>query len=243
MISILMPIYNGIEFINESVNSVIIQTFIEWELIIGINGHPPNSEVYKIAKQYEDIDERIKVYDLIDAKGKSHALNDMIKYSNYNYIAILDVDDIWHCKKLETQSKFLHNYDVIGSICLCFGDIENYIPKIPINDISNFNFTHVNPIINSSSIIKKELCKWNGLWNGVEDYDLWLRLRKFNKKFYNCPEILVKHRIHKQSSFNSKGNSNKVPQLLDLHGFKKEQNIVTYMKPVKNNNKIFMKFI
>ena len=47
MISILMPIYNGIEFINESVSSIILQTFGEWELIIGINGHPENSEVFK----------------------------------------------------------------------------------------------------------------------------------------------------------------------------------------------------
>jgi len=43
MISILMPIYNGIEFINESVPSILQQTYGEWELLIGINGHPENS--------------------------------------------------------------------------------------------------------------------------------------------------------------------------------------------------------
>ena len=64
---------------------------------------------------------------------------------------------------------------------------------------------------------KKELCYWNE--NGVEDYDMWLRLRKLNKKFYNCPQILVKHRIHKQSAFNSKKNNDKVPELLKSHGF------------------------
>ena len=52
MISILIPIYNGIEFIDESVNSVINQFFTDWELLIGINGYPKNSEVYKIAKKY-----------------------------------------------------------------------------------------------------------------------------------------------------------------------------------------------
>ena len=68
MISILMPIYNGIEFINQSVPSILEQTYDKWELLIGINGHPENSEVFKIAKQYENIDSRIKVYDLLNIK-------------------------------------------------------------------------------------------------------------------------------------------------------------------------------
>ena len=50
MISILIPIYNGVEFIEESVSSVLNQTYDQWELLIGINGHPQNSDVYKIAK-------------------------------------------------------------------------------------------------------------------------------------------------------------------------------------------------
>jgi glycosyltransferase involved in cell wall biosynthesis len=218
MISILMPIYNGIEFISESVNSIINQTFIEWELIIGINGHPENSEIYNIAKKYENICAKIKVCDLHTIKGKSNALNKMIEFCNYNYIALLDVDDIWHNRKLEFQSKFINNYDVIGSNCVWFGDINNVVPKIPTYDFSKFNFAKVNPIINSSAIIKKELCYWNKENDGVEDYDLWITLRKLHKKFYNCPEILVKHRIHKASAFNSKGNKNKVQGLLNKHG-------------------------
>jgi glycosyltransferase involved in cell wall biosynthesis len=212
-----MPIYNGIEFIEESVNSIIEQTFMEWELVIGINGHPENSEVYNIAKKYTNIDSRIKVYDLYTIKGKSNALNKMLEFCNYNYIALLDVDDIWHNKKLEIQTKFIENYDVIGSNCVLFGDIQGIVPTIPQYDFSNFDFFQVNPIINSSAIIKKELCYWNKEYDGVEDYDLWITLRKRNKKFYNCPEILVKHRIHRASAFNSKGNGKKVPQLLERH--------------------------
>jgi teichuronic acid biosynthesis glycosyltransferase TuaG len=242
MISILMPIYNGIEFINDSVTSIILQSFNEWELIIGINGHPPNSHVFKNAKQYENIDSRIKVYDLLNVKGKANALNTMLSLCKFNHIALLDVDDIWQYKKLEVQVKFINKYDVVGSNCVWFGDIEGVVPKIPIHDISHFNFAQVNPIINSSSIIKKDLCYWNENWNGVEDYDLWIRLRKVNKKFYNCPEILVKHRIHKQSAFNSKGNNDKVPELLKLHGYKKEENMSAHIKEVNNVDKIFMKF-
>ena len=88
MISILMPIYNGIEFINESVTSIITQSFNKWELIIGINGHAENSEVFKVAKQYENIDSRIKVYDLLNIKGKANALNKMITLCKFNYVSI-----------------------------------------------------------------------------------------------------------------------------------------------------------
>jgi len=162
----------------------------------------------------------------------------MIKHCTYNFVALLDVDDIWHYKKLELQSKLLSNYDVIGSNCVWFGDIENVVPKIPVNDFSNFNFTEVNPVINSSSIIRKELCHWNE--NGIEDYDLWLRLWKQKRRFFNCPEILVKHRIHRASAFNSHGNNDKVSPLLASHGFKREENINSYMKEVKNIQKINM---
>ncbi len=234
-----MPIYNGIEFINESVSSIITQTFNDWELIIGVNGHPENSDVFKHAKLYENIDKRIKVYDLYQIKGKANSLNKMLDYCNHKYIALLDVDDIWYYKKLEIQSNFLNNYDIIGSNCVWFGDIEGVIPKIPVYDISNFNFVEVNPIINSSAVVLKELCYWNTNIDGVEDYDLWIRLRKLNRKFYNCPEILVKHRIHKQSAFNSKGNDDKVAPLLQSHGFKKEE-IIGTMKGIKNVQKIGM---
>ena len=218
MISILIPIYNGIEFIEESVSSVLNQTYEKWELIIGINGHPKNSDVYKIAKEYEKKSNKVKVIDFYTIKGKSNTLNEMIKYCNYNYVAILDVDDIWHNEKLEFQSHMLDKYDVIGSNCVWFGDRPGIIPTIPIGDISSFDFSSVNPIINSSSVIRKELCYWNE--NGIEDYDMWLRLRKQNKKFFNYKEVLVQHRIHTASAFNANGNDNKVDDLLVSHGFK-----------------------
>lgn len=213
MISILMPVYNGIEYIYESVNSVINQTYIDWELIIGINGHIPNSKIYKKTKSLEKYDNRIKVYDL-NTIGKSNSLNEMLKYSKYNYIAILDVDDIWENNKLEIQSKYL-KYDVIGSKCIYFGEINGIIPELPIGEISNFDFYKFNPIINSSSIIKKELCYWEDIYN-LEDYNLWLKLWKLKKQFYNVDKILVKHRIHKESYFNNKNNKY-VKELINYH--------------------------
>jgi len=223
MISILMPIYNGIEFIEESVSSILNQTYDKWELLIGINGHPENSDVYKIAKEYEKkSDRKIRVYDFHKIKGKSNTLNEMIQHCNYDHIALLDVDDSWYPQKLEIQSQYLNYYGVIGSKCIWFGDRPGVVPDIPVGDISNFDFSRVNPIINSSCIIRKELCYWNE--NGVEDYDLWLRLRKAGKKFFNCKEILVKHRIHNASAFNAKGNNNNVENLLKTHNIVREGN-------------------
>jgi glycosyltransferase involved in cell wall biosynthesis len=214
MISILMPIYNGIEFIEDSVNSILNQTYNDWELIIGVNGHPETSDVFDIAKKYENTygSTKIRVFDLYMIKGKSNTLNFLLRYCNNNYVALLDVDDIWYPNKLEIQTKYLNEFDIVGSNCIWFGEKNDVIPPIPIGDISEFNFKQVNPIINSSSIIRKGLCYWDN--NELEDYDLWLRLRNLGKKFYNCEEILVKHRIHHTSAFNAKGNHLKVEELL-----------------------------
>lgn len=202
MISILIPIYNGIEFIDESVNSIKQQTYQNWELLIGVNGHLKDSDIYQTAKKYEC--EKIKVYDFYNINGKSNTLNRMIDHCQYDWIALLDVDDIWIPTKLESQINFMNQYDVIGTQCKYFGDISGS-PKIPFGDITQFNFLSVNPIINSSSLIRKELCYWED--NRVEDYDLWLRLWKNGKKFYNVESIQVMHRIHNKSFYNSKGNN------------------------------------
>lgn len=215
MISILIPIYNGIEFIDESVQSVISQKYNNWELIIAINGHQQNSDVFKNAKRFENLStytNKITVLDLYNISGKANALNEMIKYSSGNYIALLDVDDIWHIDKLYIQSAFLELYDVIGSKCIYFGDMNGIIPKIPTGDISNIDFKLGNPIINSSVLLRKELCVWEE--NGIEDYDLWLKLRKKNKTFVNVDDVLVYHRIHTKSAFNSFGHNDKIVHLM-----------------------------
>jgi len=212
-----MPIYNGIEYIHDSVSSIISQTFTEWELIIGINGHPPLSAVYLIAKQYELKNPKIRVLDLTDIKGKSNALNVMIQYCTYNYVALLDVDDIWHPQKLKIQQPYLNVYDVIGTKCVYFGEMENIVPQIPDGDLSHFDFNAFNPIINSSVIVRKELCRWDAKWDGIEDYELWLRLRKMGKSFFNVTEVLVKHRIHKQSAFNTKDYRVQIEEIKKLY--------------------------
>jgi len=219
MISILMPIYNGIEYISESIPSVLEQTFPDWELIIAINGHSENSFVYQIAKEYESIDKRIRVYDMHEIRGKASTLNAMIPYCSYPYVAILDVDDLWIPNKLEKQAELLkkNHYDVVGTKCVYFETYDGVIPKIPDGDITSFNFKEVNPVINSSAILRKELAKWNENFNtGVEDYELWVRLWMQGKQFFNFEDVLVKHRVHSTSAFNTQDHSAKIAEIRNM---------------------------
>ena len=215
MISILLPIYNGIKFIDECVSSIHYQSFKNWELIIGINGHSENSPIYQKAKEFEEKDRRIKVYDLYTIKGKSNALNEMIKYCQYDWISLIDVDDKWLVNKLESQIPYMKTYDIIGTHCQYFGDINGQ-PAIPMGDLKNHNFFTLNPIVNSSCLLRKEMAIWKE--NGIEDYDLWLKLWKDGKKFYNVKSIQTLHRIHQESAFNAQGNNLKVDNLLKKYG-------------------------
>jgi teichuronic acid biosynthesis glycosyltransferase TuaG len=217
-ISILMPVYNGIEFMEESVGSVLNQTYTSWELIIGVNSHPEKSAVYQQALQYES--KSIKVLDLHHIKGKSNALNEMIKHCTYDHVALLDVDDIWHPHKLDFQAPLILEYDVVGTRCIYFGDRDGIMPSIPVGNITQQDFLIANPIINSSAIIRKSMCYWDSKFDGVEDYDLWLKLRSQNRLFYNCGQVLVKHRLHKASAFNANGNHKLVDALINKYRHK-----------------------
>lgn len=210
-ISILIPLYNGIEFLEESLNSVKNQTYTKWEVIIGINGYEKDSDIYKRAKLYET--SNIKVIDYFNINNKSKCLNKMILDAKYDIICLLDVDDKWDKNKLEEQINIKKNYDVVGTWCKYFGE-NNIIPPLPKYKINELDFLRMNPIINSSCMLNKKDCYWdeNNI-TGLEDYDLWLKLNFIGKSFYNIPKILTYHRIHKTSYFNN-NNNNYVNQLV-----------------------------
>lgn len=217
MISILIPVYNGIEFIQECISSVKNQSFTDWEVIIGINGHPPKSLVYLIAKQFAS--DKIHVYDLPEYNNKCDTMNRLITLAKYDWIATLDVDDIWLPNKLLHQVHFMDKYDVIGTNMKYFGD-WNHTTKIPLGDISKFDFISVNPVVSSSALIKKELCQWfykpYATYSILIDYSLWLKLWKQGRKFYNVPSIEVLHRIHSTSAHNTKNTNKEVLALRNL---------------------------
>lgn len=216
-VSILIPIYNGFEFYNACIESIKLQDYNNYQVIIGINGHDENSDIFKsavnISNEVFSNSQEIIILDLFKIKGKSNALNEMVKHAKHDWISILDVDDFWMPNKLSLQIPYTSEYDVIGTNCKYFGDL-NISPKLPYGNISNFNFFEYNPIINSSCLIKKDLAYWDQEVDGVEDYDLWLKLRKQNKKFYNLQDILTMHRIHTQSAFNSKSSTQSLVNII-----------------------------
>lgn len=212
-ISILMPIKNGLEFLPESLKSIKNQTYKEWELVIGLNGHTKNSIAFNSIVGYES--EKVRIFNLHELKSKSDTLNELINYCRYDTVCLLDVDDKWRIDKLERQIELIKKYDVVGTYCQYFGDKTNH-PVLPTGELFNFNFK-VNPIINSSVMLHKKDCKWDSEWEGIEDFELWLRLMKQGKKFFNLNDVLTFHRIHKGSAFNSQNLSEKLKKLLNKY--------------------------
>ncbi len=209
-VSILIPLYNGIEFLEECIDSVINQTFTDWEALIGINGHGEvGGEVGFKAKLIAFKDDRIKV--IIQGppiSGKVQSLNNLISFAEADLICILDCDDKWEPNKLQRQIKVLETVacdaTVIGTFCTYFGELNHNL-FLDSGYINPNILERINPIINSSSMIKKEYCLWEDkeYTFGVEDYYLWMQICINGGKLYNIPEFLTWHRIHKTSAFNS----------------------------------------
>jgi glycosyltransferase involved in cell wall biosynthesis len=201
-VSILMPIYNGIEFLHESLPSVRRQTHKDWELLIGINGHADASSLVETAETLRNGDERIRIF-VQTTKGKPDSLNDLMQYVTADWVALLDVDDLWDITKLQDQiSAIRPDIAVVGTLCRYFGDLTGS-PEIPTGYIDPVVLKTLNPIINSSSLTRKEHCEWTNNYD-VEDYELWMRICLAGGKLYNIPKILVSHRIHRASEFNGK---------------------------------------
>jgi glycosyltransferase involved in cell wall biosynthesis len=208
MVSVLMATYNGENFISKSIESVLNQTFKDFELLIGFNGTTDNSRM--IVSQYDD--SRIRVFDYGNDKGKSKTLNKLLRESKYKWTAIQDDDDIWINSKLEKQLSYIENSDVIGTF-IEYIDVNDNIIGAPSlstkdSDIKRISLSGNNQIANTSAIFKKldalEIEGWRYGLDGIEDYDFWLRLMRNGKKFINVSEKLVLHRLHSNSNFNTK---------------------------------------
>lgn len=210
-ITILIPVYNGSEFFDDCINSILQQTYTSWKVIIGVNGHgDDNNIVYKTLQDKIKLlnDSRISIINLPNVKGAAEAINALVKISTTEWIAHLDIDDKWHPQKLELQV-YVSNYDangcdVIGSITKWFGD-KNTSPYQPINIIDSTIFHKINPMVHSSILIKKNLAYYTNEFV-CYDYDCWARLVLNNVKFFNVPLPLTLHRVHKNSFYNASGN-------------------------------------
>lgn len=208
MISILLATRNGHKFIKKSIDSVLSQTFKDFELLIGLNGE--NEATKQILDNINDA--RIKIFDYGNDNGKAKTLNKLLSETKFDWLAIQDDDDIWKPEKLEEQVRFIKDYDVIGTF-IDYIDENDMIfgsPNLSIehDEIKNKSLAGDNNVANTSAIFKKECAKetngWDITLDGLEDFDFWLKLLRKDKKFINIDKKLVLHRIHQNSNFNTK---------------------------------------
>jgi hypothetical protein len=144
----------------------------------------------------------------------------MVKLVNTQYTALLDCDDIWFENKLAIQKMILNKFkqiDVLGTSCQYIGELQHVL-NLPEGKVDINTLFSLNPIINSSVVIKSSLIKeflWINRFN-LEDYDLWFRLVLENKEIQVFNKPLIYHRIHNDSAFNNSGAQN-VSALLDYY--------------------------
>ena len=208
MITILLATYNGERYIEKSIESIINQTYKDWELLIGFNGTIDGSK--EIVKKFQD--SRIRVFDYGMDAGKAKTLNKMVKESKGDWFAIQDDDDIWLPKKLERQMLKAEEFDVIGTQIMYVNEEDSPTGK-PILSEDDFTIKQKslagdNQIANSSAIFKKDCLDSVGGWSetleGIEDFDFWLKIMRNNYNFVNLSSIEVFHRLHSKSNFNTK---------------------------------------
>lgn len=199
-ISIVMPVHNGADTIGRAIDSVVNQTYTDWELICVINLCEDNSE--EIAQLSATFDNRIKVIKC-DEKGIVPALNVGILNSKGNFIGRQDCDDLWHSSKLEKQIEHFEKFpetDILGTQIRQV-DSENFEPietqiNYPLNDkdIKLTLLRGANCIAHPSVMFRRRITYRAGLYDDTyplaEDYHYWLRCIRWYK-FANLDEILV----------------------------------------------------
>ena len=107
LVSIITPAYNAEKYIKDTIESVIAQTYVNWELIIVDDASKDNT--VNIIKIYQKKDRRIKLIPLNENQGVANARNIAIQNAKGIYIAFLDADDIWEKDKLKKQIQILKN--------------------------------------------------------------------------------------------------------------------------------------
>lgn len=110
LVSIITPLYNGERFIAQTIESVLAQTYTDWEMIIINDGSTDRSE--EIVRQYTDCDPRIRLYSQPNG-GSAAARNNGIRRAEGRYIALLDADDLWEPFFLESQLALMREHNAL----------------------------------------------------------------------------------------------------------------------------------
>lgn len=199
-ISIITPIYNSEKFLSDTIESVINQTYKDWELILVDDCSTDKSK--EIIQQYLQKDSRIKYYLLDINSGAAVARNYALNKSTGRFIAYLDADDLWNSRKLEKQIKYMLN-NRYGFTCTDYevidenGKSKNKIVSMPKK--INYNLFLRNTIIQTvgvivdTELINKSLLKMP-LIRRRQDAATWCQILKNGFDCYGLNENLASYR-------------------------------------------------
>lgn len=209
LVSIIMPAYNCDDFIGTTLESIIAQTYKNWELIIIDDCSTDNT--FQIVKVYSLKDTRIKYHKLDINSGAAVARNKAIDLANGKYMAFLDSDDVWFPEKLSKQIEFMriNNYSFSCTSYTKIDDKGNFLNRIIEAKIkSDYNGLLKTCPGNSTVIYDAEVLGKFKIPNIKKrnDYVMWLQVIKKSKYLYGLKEPLGSHRI-RSGAISSKKSS------------------------------------
>ena len=200
LVSVLMPIYNTAPYLCEAMDSMLSQTFADFELIVLNDCSPDNAE--EILDNYDD--PRIVRYKGEKNAGLSNVLNVGINLARGKYIARMDSDDISLPNRLQVQVDYLGTHpevDLVSVGMQLFGAKEEVWIREQNPEKVKINALFHSPILHASSVWRKDSFEKQGLrfrqeMVPAEDYDLWTRALAKGLELINLPDVLYKYRIH-----------------------------------------------
>lgn len=205
LVSIIIPVYNGEDYVKEAIDSALNQTYKNIEVIVVNDGSKDNTE--KICLKYKD---RIKYYSKANG-GVSTALNLAISKSNGEYISWLSHDDLYYPNKIEEQIKFANDNTIVMSDYDLINEKSDIICNIVLSN-SRINNSLSIPLmkgyINGITLLlpKKAFIKcgeFNPELKCTQDYDMWFRMIKNDYKFFHVPVSLAMSRQHQNQTTNT----------------------------------------
>lgn len=210
-VSVILPIRNSERTLARAIDSVLVQTYGELELICVVNGSTDASE--NIVKDYCTKDQRVKLFQ--SSPGIVPAMNTALWKSSFDLIAVQNADDLWYPKKLEKQVAFMSSnldVDILGTQIRCvdknLNPTEEQLYR-PVSD-ADIKMTLLRGwgcIANPSVLYRKKIMERLGGYDSfsykVEDYNLWLRAIPWYK-FANLKEILVDYTVAHDPSWDDR---------------------------------------
>lgn len=197
-VTVLMPVYNGEKFLREAIESILNQTFSDFELLVIDDGSKDASA--GIIKSYTD--RRIRIIQNPGNKGLIYTLNKGLELAEGEYVARMDSDDISLPRRLERQVRVMDENPDLG-ICGTWFDFINQdykvrhpveSPYIKVHLLVNTAFGHPTVMLRNR-ILKEYQLFYDGKYKHSEDYEFFSRLSD-KVECYNVPEVLLRYRDH-----------------------------------------------